>query len=108
MMYKTIEGIANQVAEMAVQNAAYSAGRWIWHISDFTEEDRDDLQRFAVRVAEILQSADGRTLEDVLTDIKATCGDSFHLGFTAQNEIVQTCKHCGVIIRTTTIQAKEA
>lgn len=28
MMYKTIKGIAHQVAEMAVQDAAYSAGRW--------------------------------------------------------------------------------
>lgn len=106
MVYKTIKGIANIVAELAVQNAAYSAGRWIWHTSDFTEEDRDDLQRFAARITDILQSADGRTLDDVLTDIKATCGDSFHLGFTAQGEIVQTCKHCGVIIRTTTIQTK--
>lgn len=99
MMYKTINGISHQVAEMAVQNAAFAAGRWIWHISDFTQEDMDDLRRFTVRVAEILQSANGRTLDDVLTDIKATCGDSFHLGFTAQDEIVKTCKHCGVIIR---------
>lgn len=99
MMYKTIKGISYKVAEMAVQDAAYSAGRWIWHTSDFTQADRDDLRRFAVRVAEILQSANGRILDDVLTDIKATCGDSFHLGFIAQGEIVQTCKHCGVSIR---------
>ena len=99
MIYKTIKGISHKVAEMAVQDAAYSAGRWIWHTSDFTEEDRDDLQRFAARVADILQSADGRTLDDVLTDITTTCGDSLRLGFAAQGEIVQTCKHCGVSIR---------
>lgn len=104
--YKTIKGLSQYLAKFAVQHIARETGnRWIWRESDFTPADKLEIQRIAANVADVLKSADGRkwwgtSLDDrdnVLDDLTAVCG-GLTIGFNAQDEILQTCAHCGIHI----------
>lgn len=96
--YKTIKGVSTAVARCVVQDLAYASGRWVYSGKQFTIEDKEKIKNIAMRVENLLIHADGRYWDDVLNDIKRMCGMDFHLGFQAQDTILDTCERCGIQI----------
>lgn len=96
--YKTIKGVSTAVARCVVQDLAYASGRWVYSGKQFTMEDKEKIRNIAMCIEGLLIRADGRYWGDVLSDIERMCSMDFHLGFHAQDMILDTCRRCGIRI----------
>lgn len=90
--YKSIKGVSNAVARCVVQDMAYASGRWVFSNEEFTMEDKEKIKNIAMRIEALLNRANGRYWDDVLSDIERICGMDFLLGFQAQDTILDTCR----------------
>lgn len=88
--------MARRIAELAVQAHAMDAGRWIWRRADFTAADLDAVAAVAARVNGIMQAANGRQWDAVMSDMLAVTGD-VHIGFAAQDAMRNCLTRNGII-----------
>lgn len=98
MIYKTISGLARYMANIAQQDVCRNeSGRWIFRENQFTDDDRAKIKQREAAIKDILQNANYNVLTNVLTLLKAQMPRTF-IGFQLQQEIVETCSHCGIYI----------
>lgn len=94
-----IKRIALTLAQFSVQEEASKKGRWISYEEDFTDEEREKVQKLSDAVTEILLASNGRTWYDALVSIKSVLCPSLNIGFTFQDKIESACKQCGIVFK---------
>lgn len=94
-----IKRVALTLAQFSVQEEASKKGRWIHYEEDFTDEEREKVQKLMDAVTEILLASNGRTWYDTLVSIQSVLCPTLFIGFRLQDKIVAACKQCGILFR---------
>lgn len=94
-----IKRVALTLAQFSVQEEASEKGRWISYEEDFTDEEREKVQKLSDAVTEILLASNGRTWYDALVSIKSVLCPSLNIGFMFQDKIESACKQCGIVFK---------
>lgn len=94
-----IKRVALTLAQFSVQEEASKKGRWISYEEDFTDEEREKVQKLMDAVTEILLASNGRTWYDTLVSIQSVLCPTLFIGFRLQDKIVSACKQCGILFR---------
>lgn len=98
MVYKTITGVSEYMAKIAQHDyCANELKRWVYRVSDFTSEDRKMIKSKAEEIKKSLLMSNDKNIHDVMISLKAIMPYTF-IGFRLQQEIIDTCSHCGVSI----------
>lgn len=97
MKYKTIKGIAKDLAESEQQTKATTENRHIWHRLDLTESDNTEIKINTKSIVNILENANGKENNVILLELKQVI-KNFFLGFVVQDEIIKTCKNNKIYI----------
>nr|DAP32627.1 MAG TPA: hypothetical protein [Caudoviricetes sp.] len=92
-----IKRVALTLAQFSVQEEASKKGRWISYEEDFTDEERENVQKLRDAVTEILLASNGRTWYDTFVSIKSVLCPSLSIGFKFQDKIESACKQCGIV-----------
>lgn len=94
-----IKKVALTLAQFSVQQEAFEKLRWIHSEEDFTDEEREKVQKLSDAVTEILLASNGRTWYDALVSIKSVLCPSLNIGFKFQDKIESACKQCGIVFK---------
>lgn len=94
-----IKRVSLTLAQFSVQEEASKKGRWISYEEDFTDEEREKVQKLMDAVTEILLASNGRTWYDTLVSIQSVLCPTLFIGFRLQDKIVAACKQCGILFR---------
>lgn len=94
-----IKKVALTLAQFSVQEEASKKGRWISYEEDFTDEEREKVQKLNDAVTEILLASNGRAWYDTFVSIKSVLCPSLNIGFKFQDKIESACKQCGIVFK---------
>lgn len=94
-----IKKVALTLAQFSVQEEASKKGRWISYEEDFTDEEREKVQKLSDAVTEILLASNGRAWYDTFVSIKSVLCPSLNIGFKFQDKIESACKQCGIVFK---------
>lgn len=108
-----MRALCKALAQFHQQDKAKAEGRWIFHESDFTKRDREEIAETAKMLPDFLRSLNGLPWHDVFTiengkmiihesgalrAISAVLPGTF-IGFKMQDRIIARCKANGIIFK---------
>ena len=94
----TFTAMTKTIAKMIVQDNAYATERrYIKGDADLTEYDEECVDLYSRQIRHLLMNSDGCKWNYVLNGFKIITGRDFHLGFKAQDKIINVCKEYGIV-----------
>lgn len=94
-----IKKVALTLAQFSVQEEASKKGRWISYEEDFTDEEREKVQKLSDAVTDVLIASNGKTWDETFRSIKSVLCPSLNIGFKFQDKIESACKQCGIVFK---------
>ena len=108
-----MRALCKALAQLHQQDKARTEGRWIFHESDFTQRDREEMAETAKMLPAFLRSLNGLPWHDdfsiengkmiiresgALSALKAVLPGTF-IGFKMQDRIIERCKANGIMFK---------
>lgn len=94
-----IKRVALTLAQCSVQQEAFEKLRWIHSEEDFTDEEREKVQKLSDAVMDVLIASNGKTWNETFRSINAVLCPSLNIGFKFQDRIESACKQCGIVFK---------
>lgn len=94
-----IKRVALTLAQCSVQQEAFEKLRWIHSEEDFTDEEREKVQKLSDAVTDVLIASNGKTWNETFRSINAVLCPSLNIGFKFQDRIESACKQCGIVFK---------
>lgn len=104
--YKTVKGLANDIAKAAVVDEAFASGNICSPsgLHELMQANEAKIKAYAAGIEQVLLAADGLRMSayplkeaGVLDLIKSIC-PNLHCGFAMQEQIILTCKRYNINI----------
>ena len=97
MKYKRIGSLCRQLALCEMQDRVREdSGRTVFRESEFTEAEMASVREIAKQAENVLRAGNGLPWASVFQSLKKAVPHLF-LSFCIQDEIIDTCKHNGVL-----------